>query len=86
VTISEHWEQFSAYAGIIADAKRRGREEAVQNKWEDPLFHEGRRWGRMEREAHILDTIQTHIRYDDWGNPSIPNVEELLKEIKGENK
>lgn len=59
MTKSKHWEQFSAYRPMIADARSRER-------------------------GTILDIIETRITYDDWGNASIPNVEELLKEIKGE--
>lgn len=34
-------------------------------RWDNPVFHEGRRWGRMEEQARIVDVLKKNIQDDD---------------------
>lgn len=31
------------------------------NKWEDPIFHEGRMWGRMEMREQIISSFREDV-------------------------
>lgn len=74
---AEAWEK--GYDACVIDSRKPVQDEATENpyrdgtwtKWDSPMFHEGRMWGRAEKEAEIEHRILKRKRLME-----IPHAEE----------
>ena len=63
-----------------------------ESKWDDPMFHEGRRWGRMEKEASLISIIEAEKNIANEAKPITSGsygywagLNRAIELIKGEN-
>lgn len=63
------------------------------DKWDNPVFHEGRIWGRMEEQARIIGLLKTFLQNDDGegltifdedGMRCVLGLDTLISLIEGE--
>lgn len=75
--LAEAWDE--GYDACVIDSRKPVQDEATENpyrdgtwtKWDSPMFHEGRMWGRAEKEAEIEHRILKRKRLME-----IPHAEE----------
>ena len=75
--LADAWDE--GYDACVIDSRKPVHDEATENpyrdgtwtKWDSPMFHEGRMWGRAEKEAEIEHRILKRKRLME-----IPHAEE----------